>query len=394
MSKVAIVGSGPAGLMAASQLAKNPAFEIHLFERRSGLGRKLLIAGSSGLNISHHLSDEDFAAHYEGWGKSYWENLFQSFGPKEWIGFIEKELGLETFLGTSDRYFVREMKASSLLKKWTDDLKSRGVVVHPEHELTDFETTHGQVLLSFNRESERWSFEKAAFFLGGGSWEEVQPPWVELFKRKGISFEEFSPSNVGYEIAWSHEFLKEAEGKPLKKVKMQSSRGQKLGELVVTSYGLEGTPVYFLGHVGTAYLDLKPDLTLAQIQKRLNDVTENFSPIRRVKQKLDLCEASLALLFHHTPPGIKNDLVLISERIKMFPIELLRPRPLLEAISSKGGVVLGGLSLDLELKAFPGIYCGGEMLDWDAPTGGFLIQACVSQGAYVATAIVKKVTQP
>jgi uncharacterized flavoprotein (TIGR03862 family) len=381
--RIAIIGSGPAGLMAASVLARDPFNEIHLFERRPGFGRKLLVAGSSGLNISHHASAEAFAHHYQGWTKDYWKQLFKAFSPEQWIQFIEKELGLETFLGTSDRYFVREMKASNLLKKWTTALESQGVTFHSKMELTEFYSDEGGVALQFNGESEFLHFDRACFFLGGGSWEETEPTWFELFKSKDISLRAFEPSNVGYNVAWSPEFLKEAEGKPLKKIIFTSKTGEKAGELVVTQYGLEGTPVYFFGNEGEAYLDLKPDLTIAQILEKCADVKENLSPMRRVKQKLSLCEASLALVFHYTPPDIKSDLKKLATRIKRFPIQLLTPRPLLEAISSKGGVKLNELSNELELKKFKNVYCGGEMLDWDAPTGGFLIQAAISQGAWI-----------
>ena len=370
--------------MAASRLALNPLNEIHLFEKRAGLGRKLLIAGSSGLNISHEATLDEFVSHYDGFTPGYWKQLFQNFGKDQWVQFIENELGLPTFLGTSDRYFVKEMKASGLLKRWISWLEERGVKVHPGSELVDFESAQQGVRLSFAGEAESRFFNRAYFFLGGGSWEDQTPAWVSLFKKKGIGFRDFEPSNVGYEIDWKPEFLKEAEGKPFKKITLETKRGEKAGELVVTKYGIEGTPVYFRGCPGVAFLDLKPDLTLAQIMDRLNDVKENLAPIRRVKQKLGLPEASLALLFHHTPVEIKNDLKKLSERIKKFPITLKEPRPLSESISSKGGVLLAELNESLELKKFPSVFCGGEMLDWDAPTGGFLIQACVSQGASVA----------
>ena len=161
-----------------------------------------------------------------------------------------------------------------------------------------------------------------------------------------------------------------------------------MGELVITQYGIEGTPVYFCGIKGLAFLDLKPDLTEEQILIKLNQTKENLSPMRRVKHLLGLSEAAEALLFHHATNEIKADLLKLISLIKKFPITLIQPRPLLEAISSKGGLDLNEVSSTLELKKYSGIFCGGEMLDWDAPTGGFLIQACVSQGAAVARSIL------
>lgn len=200
---------------------------------------------------------------------------------------------------------------------------------------------------------------------------------------------DFEPSNVGYEVKWNEKFLQESEGKPLKKVELQTSRGKKLGELVITRYGIEGTPVYFTGITGNAFLDLKPDLSTEQIRQKLSNTKENLSPMRRVKHLLGLSEAAESLIFHHAPIDVKNDLEKMITTIKKFPIQLEKPRPLSESISSRGGIDLTELTQDLELKKFPGIYCGGEMLNWDAPTGGFLIQACVSQGASIGRIISK-----
>jgi predicted flavoprotein YhiN len=184
--------------------------------------------------------------------------------------------------------------------------------------------------------------------------------------------------------------LKEAEGKPLKKIVLRNAKGQKPGELVVTRYGLEGTPVYFLGTPGPIELDLLPDLTEEEVLKRLHGVRENLSPLRRVKKVLSLSEAASALLFHELPAADKNSLEVIAKRVKSFPLILKSPRPLEEAISSKGGVALSALTSDFQLKVSPNIYAVGEMLAWDAPTGGFLIQACVTQAAYVAKIIAAK----
>lgn len=370
--KVAVFGSGPGGLMAATRLQLGGA-QVHVFEKRPSYGRKLLIAGSSGLNISHEARLAEFASHYQGLSPEFWRSLLQHFGPKDWIEFIEG-LGFETFLGTSDRYFVREMKASNFLKAWIEYLRGRGVEFYPHQE--------------WSTRSQLDGFDGGAFFLGGGSWEDETPRWLEAFPRElGIQTKPFYPTNVGYEVEWSPEFLAEAEGKPLKNVVLKTALGEKAGELVVTRYGLEGTPIYFYGQVGTVWLDLKPGLTLSEVQRKLESVRENLAPIRRVKKVLQLSEASLALLFHHAPPEVKSDLAQLVQWIKAFPVELIRPRPLAEAISSGGGVDLNEVSTEpgceLMLKKLPGWFCGGEMLDWTAPTGGFLIQGCVSQGALV-----------
>lgn len=371
--KTAIFGSGPAGLMAATQLVR-AGVGVTVFERRPSFGRKLLIAGSSGLNISHEASIPEFIAHYEGFSPEVWSRFFGVFSPKAWIAFVES-LGFETFVGTSSRTFVREMKASNLLRAWIEMLKKAGVEFVPNTEL--------------NSETRLSDFDSVGFFLGGGSWEDREPLWPEVFQKKfGIRVRPFAPSNVGYEVSWNPGFLQEAEGKPFKNIVFTSKAGTKAGELMVTRYGLEGTPIYFHGTKGTALIDLKPGMSESAITDKLKSVRENLSPLRRIKKVLGLNETALALLFHQTEKSDRENLEKMAKLLKAFPLELLGPRPLLEAISSKGGVDLEEIEtqpgLELMLKKHPGFFCGGEMLDWDAPTGGFLIQASVTQGAVAA----------
>ena len=373
--------------MAAALASKNGA-EVHVFEKRAALGRKLLIAGSSGLNISHHLPSDQFVAHYEGFDPDFWQSLLSEYSCADWVSFIETELKLETFLGTSDRYFVREMKASNLLKRWHELLLAQKVIFHTGFELFDFHQRDKGIDLQFSLLKhpdvlETHHFERVGLFLGGGSWEEHPLYWPGLLGKKGLRMTPLVARNVGYEVDWPKDFVREAQGLPLKKINFTTAKGQKLGELMVTEYGLEGTPVYFHGEAGPAFIDLKPDFSASQIKVKLLSFSENLAPLRRVKKRLALGPAALALLFHLSPPEVKADLDLLIAFLKAVPIELLRPRPLLEAISSSGGLSLDEVSLNLELKKYPGIYCGGEMLDWHSPTGGFLIQACVSQGARI-----------
>ena len=355
--------------MAASTLAGH-GVEISVFERRPSYGRKLLIAGSSGLNVSHQTDLEDFISHYEGFTPETWKRFFEVLSPEGWIAFIEG-LGLETFVGTSSRYFVREMKASGLLRAWRADLEGRGVRFHPNYEWSSFK--------------ELSEFDASGLFLGGGSWEDQTPAWPEILRMSGIGVRDFTPANCGYEVDFAPGFIREAEGLPLKNLVMKNRRGEKAGELMVTHYGLEGTPVYFLGETGPAVLDLKPQWTEEEILEKLGSIRENLSPIRRMKKGLSLCDASLALLFHHSSAQEKSDLARLVRKVKNFKLELKRPRPLEEAISSRGGVLLDEVSTapgrELMLLKYPGVFVGGEMLDWSAPTGGFLIQGAVTQGA-------------
>lgn len=384
--KAAVVGTGPASLMAAHVLASN-GIKVQLFEKRASAGRKILVAGSSGLNISFDSPLSEFVKNYRG-GDGQWKRVLEGFPPSAWIEFIES-LGLETFRGTSGRFFVKGMKGSTLLQAWTERLRRDGVEFFFNHELSDFSVGEQGVTLAFNNSVEM-GFSSVCLGLGGGSWEKSPVQWPKIFSSKGIVVTEFQPSNAGFNIKWPDEFLKEAEGKPLKSIVFHSGKASRPGELMITSYGMEGTPIYAIGKTGECFIDLKPALTQEAILKRMNTAKENLSPIRRVKKYLGLSDAALALVFHMSPKEILLDSELLASRIKSLPVTLGERQPLSEAISSSGGVSWDSVDQNLMLKKFPGIFLAGEMLDWDAPTGGFLIQGCVSQGAHVGKSMLKR----
>ena len=387
--RVAIVGSGPAALMAATRLAAR-GVPATLFEKRKSPGRKLLVAGSSGLNISNSLPLAEFAAHYSPHpdDPKFWQRVIGAFPPAQWIEFIES-LGVPTFEGTSGRYFIEDMKASRFLQSWIKHLTTHGIEIQTGFECTAI--TPQTRTLGFSDGSEQ-SFDAILFALGGGSWEPTEVPlrWPTLFK--DLAFASFESSNCGYRVDWPVKFTQEAAGKPLKKIIATSKRAKRPGDAMATDYGIEGPPIYFAGMTGEITLDLRPDLTEQQILEKLQAVRENLSPIRRVKKTLSLCDASLALVFHLSPKEVLNgsDLTPIAQRIKKFPLTLLGPQPLTEAISSSGGLSLGELDSEFMIKKWPGIYAAGEMLDWDVPTGGFLLQACVAQGAIAGDAIAAR----
>jgi uncharacterized flavoprotein (TIGR03862 family) len=366
--------------------------KVSLFEKRKATGRKLLIAGSSGLNISNQLPLEPFKKHYSG-PEAFWDKTFENFFTPDWLRFIE-ELGFKTFLGTSRRYFLEDKKASKFMQAWNQRLLSQGVSFHFSHECVGFESQGDQVILQFKTPFEErivQTFDAACLCLGGGSYEPKETPlrWPTFFKEKGILFKEFTSSNVGYQIHWKESFLQEADGAPIKNMVLKTKRGTREGEVVITRYGMEGTPVYFVGTPGQAHLDLKPALTTEQIIQKLLSVKENLSLIRRAERRLNLCPATLALLYHHAPEEIlkSKEILPFAHLIKNFPLEFLEPQPLAESISSAGGVDLSELTEDLMLKNHPGVFLAGEMLDWDVPTGGFLIQGCVSQGYRAAQGV-------
>ncbi len=386
-NKLAIVGSGPAALMAADKLAE-AGLSIAVFEKRRGAAWKLFVAGSSGLNISNSMAPDAFARQYSGPG-IHWQNCLEDWSNADWVQFIEMKLGQKTFLGTSGRYFVETMHAAKLVRAWRRRLESMGVEFHLGYDLVDFESHEKAWTLEFAQGS-RLRFDRVLLCLGGGSYEPDEVPlrWPLLLQRKALNMIPFTPMNSGFHIAWSQEFLAEADGQPFKNIVLSNAKGSRKGDLIVTGYGLEGTPVYTLGATGKATLDLKADLSLEAVKQKLQAGKENLSLIRRAQKHLQLNKTALALLFHMAKPEAKRDIDAFAELIKNFPLDLLDPRPLSESISSRGGVAWDNLSPTLELRSYPGIWLAGEMIDWEAPTGGFLIQGAVSQGAFAAKAIL------
>ncbi len=386
---VAIVGSGPAALMAADRLAHTPGYTVTILEKRPGPARKLFIAGSSGLNITNVLPLETFVEHYHGGDE--WSQWLREFPPQAWLDFIEQQLGIKTFAGTSGRYFVENMKSLGLVRAWRKRLTAAGVTWRFGCECLDFAlTTEGRVRLAL-AEQPPLVFDAVVLALGGGSYEPDETPlrWPRMFLDKSIGFRDFVPANVGFRVAWSPAFLTEAEGKPLKNICLTSTRGSRRGDLVITAYGIEGTPVYFVGVPQVVTLDLKPDLTTMQIIDKLQAVRENLAPLRRAKKQLRLSQAATALLFYQAPPTSLREVAALAACIKALPLELLGPQPIAEAISTAGGVHISELDEQLMLRKAPGVFAAGEMLDWDAPTGGFLIQGCVTQGFRAAGGVLR-----
>ncbi|HRP70958.1 MAG TPA: TIGR03862 family flavoprotein, partial [Turneriella sp.] len=331
------------------------------------------------------LEQRELILQYKGDGID-WDFLLQQFSVTDWLHFIER-LGFQTYKGTSRRYFIREMKAGRLLKVWLSHLKNLGCEFFYRHTCTAFAQTHESIALQFSN-GHIQSFSAVIFALGGASALPTPAAWPQLFEAHGVHIVPFAAANVGYNIAWKKDFIAEAANTPLKNIEFISPLGRKKGDIMITEHGIEGTPVYFYGTTGACHLDLKIDLTAKEIEAKLSAVAENLSPLRRAQKILRLNKATQALLFHEAPREALNSISAISQVLKKFPLRLENPRPLEEAISSTGGIALDAIDSMFMLKKTQGVFVVGEMLDWSAPTGGFLIQACVAQGHAAAQGVI------
>lgn len=374
-----VIGTGPAALLAADKLCDAGLAPL-IFEKRPGPGRKLLIAGSSGLNVTYEAAD--LSVHYPE-RRAEISACLARFGPQHWLSYIHG-LGLETFLGTSRRHFLKSMKASPLLRAWVKRLTEKGAVFHYGEELTDIVGT-----TAIFRSGKKIEGSGILLALGGGSYEVEIPAWLSLLRGKGLEVKALEPSNCGFHLNAPAEFFQAAEGKPLKGIVLSTARGEKAGELMITRYGLEGTPVYTVGATGAATLDLKPDLSEERLRQRLQSAAG--TPWQKLENAAKLSEGARLLAKHLARPDSWKSVENAAATLKRFPIRLLEPRPLAESISSRGGISWDELSPELELKRLPGVFCAGEMIDWDAPTGGFLIQASVATGFVAAEGMIRQI---
>ncbi len=383
MSRIVVVGTGPAALVAATQLARAGHPPV-IFERRAAPGWKLLVAGSSGLNVAWDCPESELASHYPVRGEEL-SACFREFGVRQWLEMLES-LGQEIFLGTSRRWFLREMTAASLLQAWMKYLQSLGVEFHFQETLTMIVREASGLRIRFDTNREVGA-PAVILALGGASWEPKLPEWTSILEKLGIEISPFAPANAGWHIKAAEAFFQAAEGKPIKGVTLSTKRGTRTGELMITRYGLEGTPVYTLGCPGIALLDLKPDLTEDRLLERLRGCRGTVW--NRIERGARLSPGALMLLKHLSPTESLGTIESAASLLKRFPLELTESRPLSESISSRGGVSWDSLNGNLEAKATPGLFFAGEMIDWDAPTGGFLLTACASTGAKAAQGALK-----
>lgn len=391
---LALIGTGPAALTCATFLVR-AGLKPHLFEKRPGPGWKLLVAGSSGLNVTYECPENELVKHYHT-RRNELGHCLQRFPRAKWLELL-RELGEEPFEGSSHRWFLKNKTAATLVQSWTTYLEQHGATFHHGEELTGIiplktdptnaaNSTAPQLTLEF-ASGKKIDATQAVLALGGGSWEDTPARWPEFLKNLGLDGSRLEPSNAGFAFLAPAGFFEKNEGKPVKGLTLTTARGSRQGECMITKYGLEGTPVYTVGCEGAAHLDLKPDMPEAKLAERLAAGRGNMHS--RVEHTAKLSPGALALFKALALPHALETPATAAYAIKNLGIHLTEPRPLSESISARGGLSWDELGHDLEVKKIPGLFVAGEMVDWDAPTGGFLIQACVSMGFVAAEGLIK-----
>lgn len=398
--RIAIVGAGPAGLMAA-QVLSQAGCSVHIFDAMPSVGRKFLRAGIGGLNLTHAEPMPQFMTRYGAQAEKL-SPMLESFGPPEVQKWAE-DLGIQTFVGTSKRVFPVDMKAAPLLRAWLHRLRTKGVILHTRHRWVGWSAEqHPQ----FESEDKLKITENDATLLalGGGSWPQLgsDAAWVPLLESSGIPITPLSPSNCGFDVeAWSEHLRTQFAGSPIKGVTLsQDQQPPRKGECILTQSGLEGSLIYALSadirreiqEKGSAklWMDLLPERSLDQVITLLSKPRGSRSFSNHLKRQLGLEGVKAALLREQLPANPAQFAPeLLGQAIKKLPITVVQPRPLAEAISTAGGLSFEALDDRLMLRQHPGIFCAGEMLDWDAPTGGYLLTACLSTGHWAAQGILQ-----
>jgi uncharacterized flavoprotein (TIGR03862 family) len=397
-ARIAVIGGGPAGLMAAEVLA-SAGHAVEVFDAMPSLGRKFLMAGKGGMNITHSEATEAFIARYAE-RSARLAPMLQRFGPGELRAWIHG-LGIETFIGTSGRVFPTDMKAAPLLRAWLHRLREQGVKFHVRHRWNgDLEqTAQGQRVLRFLSPAGEIAFvaDAVVLALGGGSWQRLgsDGAWVPWLAAQGVAISPLRPANCGFNVAWSAHLRERHAGEPLKAVMarcvdVNGLNYSRQGDCVVSDYGIEGGLIYSLSAVlresiaeqgqATLSLDLLPDRDLAWLSREIAHPRGSRSLSSHLNSRIGLHGLKATLLRECLAPEVFHDPARLAAGIKALPITLRSARPLDEAISSAGGVRFESLDDGLMLSPLPGVFCAGEMLDWEAPTGGYLLTACFASG--------------
>jgi uncharacterized flavoprotein (TIGR03862 family) len=402
----AVIGGGPAGLMAAETLAAG-GIQVDLFDAMPSVGRKFLMAGKGGLNLTHAEPHGTFCSRY-GSGRDRIEPMLADFGAdalRAWAA----GLGVQTFVGSSGRVFPEEMKAAPLLRAWLHRLRTQGVRFHVRHRWLGWDAG-GALRFATPAGEQSVSCGATVLALGGGSWSRLgsDGAWVRLLGQKGVRIAPLRPANCGFDVGWSEVFRRKFAGQPVKSVigSCTDAAGRwhrQPGEFVVTGTGIEGGLVYALsaplrdridatGHA-VLTLDLMPGYDLERLAREIAHPRASRSLSSHLQSRVGFKGVKSGLAREVLPGRDFEDPARLATGLKALPLRLAGARPIDEAISTAGGVRFDDLDEHLMLKTLPGVFCAGEMLDWEAPTGGYLLTACLASGRRAAQGVLTRCRQ-
>jgi uncharacterized flavoprotein (TIGR03862 family) len=396
---IAVIGAGPAGLMAAETLA-NLGYAVSLYDRMPSPARKFLLAGRGGLNLTHSEVFDRFIRRYR--DKADWlKPKIASFSPDD-LRKWSAGLGEPEFVGSSGRVFPKSFKASPLLRAWLKRLDGLGVRFHPRYHWQGFDETNALQFDVTGTGNIIVKPDATILALGGASWPRLgaDGSWISLLAEKGVVIHPLEASNTGVLIEWSSVMKARFAGEPLKRIVLSCGGVEAKGEAIITESGLEGGAVYAIGHAirdeiiacghATLFADLRRDIDEAELAERLAKPRGKASVSTWLQKAAGLAPASIALLNEAKAKGTApsfDDPVKLAKFIKQLPLVIRRVAGLERAISTHGGLDLDELDERMMLKRLPGVFAAGEMLDWDAPTGGYLLQACFSTGVAAALGV-------
>ncbi len=378
-----------------AEVASAAGIAVDVYESKGSVGRKLLIAGKGGLNLTHSEDQARFVSRYGACGDrvAEWLTKFNANDVRAW----SRGLGIETFIGSSGRVFPSDMKAAPLLRAWVHRLRAQGVRFHVRHRCIGLSSCVGlraQRELHFETPNgeQRVTVDAVVLSMGGGSWPQLgsDGQWVQWLDASGVSIATLEPANCGFDAPWSDLFAQRYAGHPVKSVIVSTPSQSHQGEFVVTSTGVEGSVIYALSAqlresirtdgVAILNLDLAPDRTLTRLQAQLSKPRKGRTLTEHLRRSVGIEGVKAGLLHEVLSKESLNDMRQLAVAIKSLPLRLVRTRPLSEAISTAGGVDLRELDRHLMIEKLPGVFCTGEMLDWEAPTGGYLLTACLASG--------------
>ena len=385
--QITIIGGGPSAFLLASFLDAEK-FTINIYEKNKTVGRKFLVAGKGGFNLTHSESINQLIKRFT--PINFLDKALLNFTNIDFRNWLD-QIEIPTYIGSSKRVFPEKgIKPIEVLNAILKSLKKKGVIITYNHTFSDWDPKGNPII-----NNKTIATDYTVFSLGGGSWKVTGSDgmWLDTFSKKGIKTKVFQASNCGYKIDWKSNFIQKHEGTPLKNIAISCNNIIQKGEAVITKFGLEGNAIYGLSpeiraqlnaiSKATVFIDFKPSLTLENILSKIKkSIFKNTTQI--LKKELKLSPSQIDLLKTYLSKESYLNIESLAKNIKKFPLELIETASIDEAISTVGGIDLNAISKNFELKKMPNQFCIGEMLDWDAPTGGYLLQASASIGVYLA----------